>query len=91
MTDQWQARVEAAERDGYISRGCCRYLLLLLEHPGRLFHDIDAGFAERLKVDARTLRRWRREAKAAGLIATTIGALSPIERSTHRPPRRPRP
>jgi hypothetical protein len=90
MTDQWQARVEAAERDGYISRGCARYLLLMLvELPGRLFVEVDAALAEQLKVDARTLRRWRREAKAAGLIATTTGGLSPVERIQRRPPRRP--
>jgi hypothetical protein len=89
MTDQWQARVEAAERDGYISRGCCRYLLLLLGHPGRLFRDVDAALAEQLKVDAKMLRRWRREAKAAGLIASSVGNLSPVERIQRRPPRRP--
>jgi hypothetical protein len=89
MTDQWQVRVEAAERDGYISRGCCRYLLLLLKLPGRLFGEVDAALAEQLKVDAKTLRRWRREAKTAGLIATTTGGLSPVERIQRRPPRRP--
>jgi hypothetical protein len=90
VTDQWQARVEAAQRDGHISRGCARYLLLMLvELPGRLFVEVDAALAERLKVDAKTLRRWRREAKAAGLIAASVGSLSPVERIQRRPPRRP--
>jgi hypothetical protein len=73
-----------------ISRGgAVGICLLLLEHPGRLFRDVDAALAEQLKVDAKMLRRWRREAKAAGLIASSVGSLSPVERIQRRPPRRP--
>jgi hypothetical protein len=60
-------------------------LLLMLEYPGIVvFRDIDAAMAERLKVDAKTLGRWRREAMAASLIATHIGALSLVESGQRR-------
>jgi len=85
MSEQWKARVTAARRAGYICAGCERYLFLLLEYPGIVFfRDVDAALAERLKVDARTLGRWRKEAMAARLIATNTGVLSLVESGQRR-------
>jgi hypothetical protein len=68
MSEEWIASVRAASRRGYISRGCERYLLLALDDPSGRYHRSDERLAAQLEVDTRTLRRWRREAKAAGLI-----------------------
>jgi hypothetical protein len=91
VSDLWKARVTAARRHGYICAGCERYLLLMLDCPGPVFfRDVDAALAERLKVDDRTLGRWRREAMAASLIATNTGVLSLVESGQRRiaPPRK---
>jgi len=63
----------------------------MLDCPGPVFfRDVDAALAERLKVDDRTLGRWRREAMAASLIATNTGVLSLVESGQRRiaPPRK---
>jgi hypothetical protein len=55
-------------RQRYISRGCERYLLLALDDPEGRQRSSDERLAALLEVEVRMLRRWRREAKAAGLI-----------------------
>jgi hypothetical protein len=74
MSDEWIASVRAASRRGYISRGCERFLLLALDDPSGRYHSSDERMAAQLEIEVRTLRRWRREAKVAGLI--DIGASS---------------
>jgi hypothetical protein len=74
MSDEWIASVRAASRRGYISRGCERYLLLALDDPSGRHRSSDERLAAQLGVKVRVLRRWRREAKIAGLI--DVGASS---------------
>ena len=68
MTEEWIASVRTAARGGYISGGCARYLLLALDDPEGRQRSSDERLAALLEVEVRMLRRWRREAKAAGLI-----------------------
>jgi hypothetical protein len=74
MSEEWIERVKAARRGRYISGGCERYLLLALDDPSGRYRSSDERMAALLEVEVRVLRRWRREAKVAGLI--DIGASS---------------
>jgi hypothetical protein len=68
MSEEWIASVRAAARRGYISDGCARYLLLALDDPEGRHRNSDERLAAQLKTGVHVLRRWRREAKLAGLI-----------------------